>query len=299
MEFLINLLTIGVLRGSSYILMALGLGLIFGVMNIPNFAHGELYMIGAYLAYIGYTTLSLPPVLTIIFAAAGTFVVGGILEIVLFRPLRKRSLPGRWIMNCFLLTLGISIILQNTAQYIFGYRYLGISSFWPGTTSILGTITVSNDRLIGFAISALAVLIFWYFLTKTKTGRAIQAVSEDEIGAELVGVNLNFIFTLTFALGAGLAGIAGSSLLAINAAHPMMGLNPLFKSWFVIILIGMGNVGPIFIGGVIVGILETLSYAYFGAGWQNAVSLAVIIIILIVAPQGIFGKKGVQSIWEK
>ncbi len=299
MELLVNMIVIGILRGSTYILMALGLALIFGVMNIPNFAHGELYMLGAYFGFLAYTVLGLPPIASIIVAAIGAFIAGGLLEIIFFRPLRKRSTERRWLMNTFLLTLGISIILQMVMQFIFGYQYLGITAFWPGNVVLFGSISVPYDRLIGFAIAIVATIIFWYFMRHTTTGKTIQAVSEDEVGAELVGINLNAIFTLTFALGAGLAGIAGSSLLAINAAHPMMGLAPLFKSWFVVILVGMGSVGPIFTGGLIVGILETVSYYFFGAGWQNAASLAVIIIILIVKPEGIFGKKGVRSIWEQ
>lgn len=299
MEVLINLAIIGILRGSTYILMALGLGMIFGVMNIPNFAHGELYMLGAYFGYLGYVVLGLNPIYSIIFAFFAAFIVGGLLEIIFFRQLRKRSIAGKWIMNCFLLTLGISILIQHIVQYIFGYRYLGISAFWPGRTLILGIIRVSNDRLMGFIIAVVAVILFQLFLKFTKTGRAIQAVSNDEVGAEIVGVNLKIIYTLTFAIGAGLAAIAGSSLLAINAAHPLMGLSPLFKSWIVIILVGMGSIGPIFFGGLIVGILETVSYSYFGAGWQNVISLVVIILLLIFKPEGIFGKKGVRGIWEQ
>jgi branched-chain amino acid transport system permease protein len=202
-------------------------------------------------------------------------------------------------MNTFLLTLGIGIVLQNTMKAIFGFTFKGIDQFWPGKIKTFSGMIIPMDRIMGFVIAIAAVAVFWYFLKKTKTGRAIQAVSEDDIGAQLVGIELKNIYTLTFALSAALAGIAGSSLLSINPAFPTMGLMPLYKSWFVIILIGLGNVGPIVAGGLIVGMLETGSYYVFGAGWQNAVSLAVIILILVFKPEGLFGKEGVKGIWEQ
>jgi len=299
MEMILDLLLISVLRGGTYILMAMGLGIVFGVMNIPNFAHGEFYMLGAYFGYFAYTYFNLGPLASIAVAAIGVFIIGAITEMLLFRPLRDKSKEGTWLMNTFLLTLGIGIILQNTMKAIFGFTFKGVPKFWTGTINMFSDMEIPVDRVMGFVIAIITVIIFWYFLNNTRTGRAIKSVSEDEVGAQLSGVNLKKIYTLTFALSAGLAGIAGSSLLSINSAYPMMGMMPLYKSWFVIILIGMGNVGPIIVGGIIVGMLETVSYYIFGAGWQNAVSLAVIILILIFKPEGLFGKKGVRSIWEQ
>jgi branched-chain amino acid transport system permease protein len=299
MEMILDLLLISILRGGTYILMAMGLGIVFGVMNIPNFAHGEFYMLGAYFGYFAYTYFNLGPLASIAAAAIGVFIIGAFTEILLFRPLRSKSKEGTWLMNTFLLTLGIGIILQNIMKAIFGFTFKGVPKFWSGSINLLSGMKIPVDRIMGFVIAIITVAIFWYFLNYTRTGRAIKSVSEDEVGAQLSGVNLKNIYTLTFALSAGLAGIAGSSLLSINSAYPMMGMMPLYKSWFVIILIGMGNVGPIIIGGIIVGVLETVSYYIFGAGWQDAVSLAVIILILIFKPEGLFGKKGVRSIWEQ
>jgi branched-chain amino acid transport system permease protein len=292
----LNILLTGIQRGGLYALMAVGLSLVFGVMNIPNFAHGEFYMLGAYISYFAYKSFHFSPVASILIAAVGTFILGAITEKTFFYPLRKRSRKN-WIMNTFLLTLGISIILQNGAKMLWGNTYRGITVYWPGKVTI-GAFNLSYDRVVGFVAAMLTIAIFWLFLNKTKTGRAIRAVSQDETGASIVGINLNVIHTLTFALSSLLAGIAGAILLSITPAYPFMGVGPLYKSWFVLILIGMGNVGASIWGGLIVGLLETISYMKFGAGWQDVVSLLMIILILIFKPRGIFAKKGVKSLSE-
>lgn len=293
---LVDVIFTGLLRGGLYALMAVGLALVFGVMNIPNFAHGEFYMVGAYLAFFAYSVFHLGPILSILVAVIGAFIMGVIIEKGLFYTLRKHS-KKQWVMNTFLLTLGISVILQNGAKMLFGANYRGITAYWPGSVKI-GSMNIANDRIIGFLIAIVAIVVFWLFLNKTKIGRSIRAVSQDETGSQLVGVNLNWIHTLTFGLSCAVAGLAGASLLSITPASPVMGIGPLYKSWFVCILVGMGNVGASIWGGFIVGILETLSYMQFGAGWQDAISLAVIILILLFKPSGLFAKKGVKTVLE-
>lgn len=293
---LLDILITGILRGGLYALMAVGLSLVFGVMNIPNFAYGELYMLGAYFAFFAITAFNLAPIPGIVTAAVVAFIVGGLIEKSLFYTLRKRS-QKQWLMNTFLLTLGISVILQNGVKAIWGATYRGIPAYWPGSVKI-GTMNVANDRVIGFVIAMLAIAVFWFFLNKTRIGRAIRAVSMDETGSQLVGIDLNWIHTLTFALSCMLAALAGASLLSITPASPVMGVMPLYKSWFVLILVGMGNIEGSIIGGFIVGLLETVSYMALGAGWQDAVSLMIIILILLFKPSGLFAKKGVRTVWE-
>ncbi|HWR41729.1 branched-chain amino acid ABC transporter permease [Sporomusa sp.] len=292
-----NMLITGILRGGLYALMAVGLSLVFGVMNIPNFAHGEFYMLGAYFAYFAHVGLGLNPIFSFVTAAVGTFIVGIVVERVLFFNLRKRS-KKMWVMNTFLVTLGISIIMQSGAKMLWGNSYRGVTQYWPGSLSLGSGLSVSYDRLVGFGIAMMTILLFWFFLNKTQSGRAIRAVSQDESGASLVGINLNTIHTLTFGLSCLLAGAAGAILLSIIPAYPTMGVQPLYKSWFVLILVGMGNVGASIWGGFIVGMLETISYIKFGAGWQDVVSLVIIILILIFMPRGLFAKKGVKSVSE-
>src|SRR5271157_5929396 len=225
-----DILVMAVLRGGIYSLMALGLALVFGVMNIANFAHGELYMLGAYFAYFSFARFHLGPILSIVVAAILAFIVGMAVERMLFYPLRQKS-KKNWLMNTFLLTLGLSIILQNGVKLIWGARYRGITSYMPGRM-LLGTMEISNDRILSFVVACLAIAAMVLFLRKTKVGRAIRAVSMDETGASLVGVNLSFIYTLTFGLSSMLAALAGACLLSLTPAFPVMGTNPLYKSWF-------------------------------------------------------------------
>ncbi len=300
MELLVewwDLLVTAILRGGIYALMAVGLSLVFGVMNIANFAYGELYMLGAYFAYFAFTVLNFGPIPAMIFAAMMTFIVGSILEKVFFYPLRQRA-KKQWLMNSFLVTLGISIILQNSAKLFWGSTYYGITQYWGGRIRGISSMSISMDRGVGFLIAVIAITALILFLSKTRTGRAIRAVSQDEIGAGLVGIDLNFIHTLTFSLSAMLAGIAGACLLSINPAYPTMGIQPLYKSWFVLILCGMGNVGGSIIGGLLVGLLETITYSYFSGGWQDVISLTIIIMILLFKPNGLFGNTGVKSAVE-
>lgn len=157
---------------------------------------------------------------------------------------------------------------------------------------------IPMDRVMGFVIAMAAVGFFWLFLTKTKTGNSIRAVSEHETGAMLVGINLNNIHTLTFALSSMLAAIAGAALLSITPAYPSMGMVTLYKSWTVVILVGLGNVGATLIGGLLLGMVETISIYSLGAGWQDVVTLVIIIIVLLIKPSGLFGK-AVKGVWER
>jgi len=293
-----ELVLTAILRGGLYSLMAVGLSLVFGVMNIPNFAHGEFYMLGAYVSYFIFSTFNMGPIAAILAAMVATFVIGAIVEKLFFYPLRMRS-KDQWLMNTFLVTLGISIMFQNGARVIWGSTYRGITEYWPGKLALVSEMRIASDRVIGFGIAMVAIAVFWVFLNKTSLGRAIRAVSQDENGALLMGISLNNIHTVTFALSCMLAGLAGASLLAINPAYPIMGVVPLYKSWFVLILVGMGNVGASVFGGLIVGVLETFSYYMFGAGWQDAISLLIIIIILVFKPAGLFARKGVKTVWEQ
>jgi len=286
---MIDLMIGGFLRGGMYVLMAMGLSLVFGVMKIPNFAHGEFYMLGAYLAFYSIMVWGLPAPLSFLIAAAGAFLIGAAIEKIVFYPLRKRSKKD-WVLNSFLVTAGLSFVLINLAQALIGVEYKGVTEIWPGAVKI-ATMNLSYDRIVGFVVAISTLLIFWLFFTKTKTGNAIWAVSEDETGAVLMGIDLNGIQTLTFALSCMMAAIAGAALLSIIPAYPTMGVAPLMKSWLVVILVGLGNIQATVVGGFIVGLIETYATYNFGASWQDVISLSLIILVLIFKPSGLFGKR--------
>lgn len=286
---MLDVIIVGILRGGMYVLIALGLALVWGVMKIPNFAHGEFYLVGAYACYFGIKSFGMPSTVAVIFAALVGFVFGAIIEKLTFCQLRKRN-QGNWVTNTFLIAAGISFIISNLAQYLFTANYFGVEKLWGGNMQI-ANIMVSMDRLIAFGIAMAALVIFWLFLKNTRTGNAILAVSEHETGAMLMGVQINKIHTLTFSLSCMLCALAGAALLSITPAYPTMGLQPNYSAWFVCILVGLGNIEGTLAGGFIVGLIEVFSSYYLGAEWQNAVSLSVIVLILLFKPTGLFGKK--------
>ena len=292
-----NLLLTGVLRGGLYALMAVGLALVFGVMNICHFAHGEYYVIGAYAAYFAYVSFGLNPILAIIVAALISFIAGAVTEKIFFMPLRRLN-KGEWIMNAFLLTAGLSVALQNTFKLVWGVRYRGITQYWDAAIEIFPGMAIAADRLVGLGIAILAILALWFFLQKTNTGRAIRAVSQDERGAMLVGIKLDRIYTLTFALGSMFAGLGGASLLSLTPAYPYAGVRPLISSWFVVTIVGLGSVSGAIVGGFLVGVFESLSYYFLGQGWQDVASLAMLILLLLFKPSGLFGTK-VKGVLER
>ena len=292
-----DLFVTGVLRGGLYALMAGGLALLFGVMNICNFAHGELFIIGSYVAYFAHVTFGLSPLLAILVAAVGSFVAGILIEKTFFSTLRKKS-KGEWVMNAFLVTLGVSVVFQNGAQLIWGVKYRGITQYWEGTVQITPRMAIAADRAVAFLISIGAIVLFWLFMRRTQIGRAIQAVSQNERGAMLVGIDLNMIHTLTFALGSMLAGLGGASLLSLVPAYPFAGVKPNIRSWFVVTVVGLGNVGGSIVGGFIVGLLESFAYYFLGQGWQDVASLVMLILLLLFKPSGLFGSE-VKGVLER
>ena len=286
---MINILISGILRGGMYVLIALGLALVYGVMGIPNFAHGEYYLIGAYATYFALTLLGVSPIIAILLGAVAGFVIGAVIEKLTFSPLRKRN-TGDWVTNAFMIGAGIQLIIQNGAQYLFSAYYYGVTQLFPGSLAVAG-INISNDRIIAFIIAVLALAGFWLFLKKTKTGISILAVADDEVGAMLMGVDIKKIHTLTYALSSMLAALAGGALISMTPAYPLMGTAPNLAAWFTVILVGVGNLSAVAIGGLMVGIIEVFSVYFFGAEWQNVISLSVIILILIFKPNGLFGRK--------
>ena len=290
-----NIVVTALLRGGMYSLMAVGLSLVYGVMNAANFAHGEQYMLGTYMGYFFYSYLGLNPILAMFMSMVGGFLVGAATEVILFSPLRKRS-GKNWIMNTFLLTLGLSLILKNGMKILFGNSYRGITSYFKGTVTILG-VAVSYDRLFSFVIAAVIITIMMLFLNKTKFGRAIRAVSMDATGAQLVGIKLRKVYIVTFGLSCSFAALAGAALLSLTPAYPSNGTQVLYASWVVLILVGMGNVGGSIVGGILVGLLETICIQFIGAAWQDVFSLTFVVLILLVKPNGLFGK-GVKSAVE-
>jgi branched-chain amino acid transport system permease protein len=283
--------------------MAMGLALIFGVMNITSFVHGEFFMIGSLVAYFVFTPFvdfifenpttvpaALLPGLAIVTALLVGALFGILCEYLIFRPLRRRS-RDQWVMNTFVMTLGMSVFVVNTVQFFFGTEFRGIVNYWNYEPLSIFGVYISFDRFFVFVLAILVMLGFLLFMKLSSTGRAIRAVSQSERGALQVGVNIDNIQILTMGLSCGFAALAGASMLFMFPAYPTLGLGPLYNSWFVVILAGMGNVGGAAVGGFIVALLQILTTVYIGEGWDYTIPTAFMIVILIFIPAGIFGSK--------
>jgi branched-chain amino acid transport system permease protein len=222
--------------------------------------------------------------------------MGAILERLIFAPLRHRTKVG-WVMNTFLLTVGISFVLTNGFTLALGPNFRGIPRYYDFDPIEFLGVRVAVDRLVAFAIAVVLIAILTFFMQRTQTGRAIRAVSQDETGALLVGINLDFIHTLTFALATAMAAMAGAALLFMFQAYPTVGLKPLYLAWYVVMLVGLGNVYGAIIGGFIVALLQTATQQFVGISWELVVPTVVMVLILILVPSGIFGSevKGVQE----
>jgi branched-chain amino acid transport system permease protein len=267
-------------------------------------------MVGTLVAYFVFTPLQKylnanpSPILSAvapfvgIFAALGVgTILGAITEKLIFLQLRQRS-RDQWVMNSFLLTVGLSVIMINGVQLIWGTDYKGIPRYWDvDPIAILG-VKISMDRLMVLGLALVTIALFWYFLARTRTGRAIRAVAQDEVGAQMIGIDLNNIQTLTLALSCGLAAMAGASLLFMFPSYPGVGLKPLYVSWYVVILAGLGNVPGAVIGGFIVALLQTMTSYFIGVGWEDVVPIGLIIVVLLVRPSGLFGSE-VKGIWDQ
>jgi branched-chain amino acid transport system permease protein len=295
--------------GGMWALMSVGLALIFGVMNIPHFAHGESFMIGAMVAYFVYTPLhkallshpnafltAIVPFVGMIVATAVGALLGLLVDRLLFAPLRRRNREG-WVMNAFLLTVGLSFVLVNGVTLTIGPDYRGVPQYWDVPPLQFLGMRVTVDRLVAVVIALAVICAVWLFLKRTNTGRAVRAVSQDESGAQMVGINLEGIQMFTFSLATATAALAGASLLFMFPAYPTVGLKPLYFSWFVVMLVGLGNVPGAIIGGFIVALMQTATQQFLGIAWEDVVPTALMIVLLLVAPSGIFGSdvKGIQE----
>jgi branched-chain amino acid transport system permease protein len=298
--------------GGMWALMAAGLAMVFGVMNIPNFAHGELFLLGSFTAFTVFSPIQdavfddpsltwlkvVGPIPGMVVALAVGAVTGVLLEVVLFRPLRRRS-RDQWVMNTFLLTAGVSVVAINSYRLVVGNDFHGVPGYWIlPPVSVVG-VPISVDRLMVLLISVVTIGIFALFLRRTRLGRAIRAVSQDETGAQMAGIDLNWIFILTMAISCALAALAGASLLFLFPAYPDVGLQPLYTAWFVVILAGLGNVPGAVVGAFIVALLQNLTiFSPLGVGWVDVLPTLFIMLILLFKPSGLFGS-AVKGVWEQ
>lgn len=306
-----NLVVNTLVTGGMWALMAAGLAMVFGVMNIPNFAHGELFLLGSFTAFTVYTPIQdallndpslawlkvIGPFPGMVAALVVGALAGVLLEVILFRPLRRRS-REQWVMNTFLLTAGVSVVAINSYRLTIGNDFRGIPAYWDVPPLQIFGVPISVDRAVVLVIAIVTLALFALFLQRTRVGRAIRAVSQDETGAQMAGIDLNRIFILTMGISCALAALAGASLLFLFPAYPDVGLQPLYLAWFVVILAGLGNIPGAVVGAFVVALLQNLTIRYIGIGWVDVLPTVFIMLVLLFKPSGLFGS-AVKGVWEQ
>ncbi len=283
LQFVIN----GLIIGGAYALIGIGLTLIFGIMNVVNFAHGEMYMIGAYFLFTSFTLLGFDFYLSMLLAIAATMIIGLICERLILRPIR-----GRPIDTVMLAMIGLSMLFQNLAMLVWSPVPQSIESPFSMPALQVGGLYFLPQRILVICIAFLFVFLTHLLLKKTKIGKALRATFMDIETARLMGINSDRIYAFTFALGAGLAGAAGTLLGPIFTVHPYIGNLANMKAFAIVIIGGLGSFTGAITAGLILGVTESLGAAYISSGYQDAVGFILLIIILIFKPTGLFGKIG-------
>jgi branched-chain amino acid transport system permease protein len=275
----------GIMLGSVYAMVALGLTLIYGILEIPNFAHGALYMIGAFIAFFCITSLGVSYWVALMISLAALFVTGMVIEQFVYRPFYKQ--PH---VSSFIVAVGLILIMENGALVLWGADFRRIPPPKSGVLNVLG-MTVTYQRLIVILLAALLILAVHLFIKKTRMGAAIEATSQNREGAQLMGINTSFVGQVTFGLGTALAAVAAVLVAPILLISATMGESVIAMAFVIIILGGMGSFIGAVVGGYIIGLLETLVSTYVTSYYVEALIFGVLVLVLAVKPTGLFGGK--------
>ena len=275
----------GVMLGLNYALIALGLSLIFGIMGIVNFAHGEMYMLGGYVAYYLVGRFGLNFFVTIIAAVIMVGLLGVFLEKFLFRPLTTRP---REALTSFIAAVGLAWVLQMLAVICFGDLDRSVPSAFKGILR-MGGVVITKERLATIIIGIALIVLLNLFLLRTRIGGAIRAVAQDKEAAALQGVQVGRISALSFGIGCALASAAGALMAPIFSINPFLGGEVILKAFLVVILGGMGSIPGAMLGGLVLGFTESFGSLFFTVPTVSVITFTLIIIILILRPQGLLG----------
>lgn len=281
-ELLFQSTVLGLSMGAIYILMALGLTLMFGMMHIINFAHGAIYMLGAFAIYYLFAQAGIPYLLAFLLTLLLLGMFGLAIERVIYRTLGGETEPT------LVALLALTTLLESSGYLVFGVLDKDVPTVFPGVLRLSG-MTLSVERLVIIPIVAVMVMSLHVFMQRTKTGQAMRAIEQDKEAAALQGVNVNRINALAFGIGFALAAAAGALMAPVFAVTPSMGELPLLKAFIIIILGGLGSVPGAILGGVILGLIDGVLATAFGFELAFLLSFVLIIVILLVKPQGLLG----------
>lgn len=284
----------GLIVSSFYALAALGLAIIFGVLRIVNFAHGELYMLGGYTYFLAVTTLGLPPVFGIVVAAMALMIIGALVEWLLIRPVHdgRADRPDEY---AIMITFALSILLLNLANSLFGPWPRRPEPLFRGRVEI-GELIISGDRLAAAGLAVLLIAALLLALRYTWAGRAVRAVSQNREAASIFGISVTSVGMIAFALGAALAGLAGALMGPVFNVTPPMGVIPVIKAYVIVVLGGLGSIPGAILGALILGQVETFGMILFpdpsrALAYKDAYGLVLLVVVLLVRPQGLFGTR--------
>jgi branched-chain amino acid transport system permease protein len=290
MLFILEDMINGILMGSIYGLTALGLTVIFGVLKVINFAHGSMLMVGMYAAYWAVVLTGLHPYLALALVVPVMFLFGYFLQDILIKPIFKAEREVREPITVIIVTTGVWYILDNLTLLIFGPQYRTIQDNpLRGKMLEIGGMLISMPKLWGFFTAILTALAVYWFLQRTRMGRAIRATSLDRDAASLMGINQYRVYNIAFGIGAAAAGIAGVTLVPFYNIFPSVGVLFDIKGFIIVVLGGLGSISGAILGGMIIGLIESVGAQFMAATWTEGIVYALFLLVLFVKPSGLFG----------
>ncbi len=274
----------GILMGGIYALVSIGLTLIFGVMNVVNFAHGEFLMIAMYMTFWVFHYLHIDPYISLFIVTPVLFLIG----VVTQRFLIQHLIQAEHYTQIFA-TVGMSTVMANAALFFWKADYRMVKTAYGSATLNFSDLVISYPRLVSFLMAIAITILLFIFLKHTYLGRAIRATSQDNIGAKLMGVNIDRVYIFTFGLGSACVGVAGALLMPIYYAFPTVGLHFVLTAFVVVVLGGMGNITGALFGGLLIGVVESFSGFFISPELKEAVYFVIFVIVLLFKPSGLFG----------
>lgn len=286
MDLFLQALTNGFIQSGFFALSAVGLVLIFGVMGVVNFAHGELVMVGAYTVWLLHAQYNMPFIVTIVVAVVLVMGIGLLMERFLFRATREDPLGG------LICSIGVLFILQVVATVVGGDGpSKQVAPPFDGTMVLFDVLRIPSQRVFSITVSVIALVALWLFLTKSKTGWALRAVAQDREAASLQGINSNKISMIAIGIGAGMAGLAGALMAPLTNINPHMGHNVIITAFIVTIVGGVGSLSGAVLAALLYALFHTLVTTYFSGTIATIAGLLIMVLVLIIKPTGIMGTK--------
>jgi branched-chain amino acid transport system permease protein len=292
MNFILEGTINGILMGSIYGLTALGLTVIFGVLKVINFAHGSLIMVSMYVAYWAIIFTGVHPYIALIFVVPVMYFFGYYLQDIIIKPIFKAEKDIREPITVIIVTTGVWYILDNLTLLIFGPQYRNIQNNpLRGKMLEIGDMLISVPKLWGFVTAMITAFAIYWFLQKTRTGRAIRATSLDREAASLMGINQFKIYNIAFGIGTAIVGISAVTLVPFYNIFPTVGVLFDIKGFIIVVLGGLGSIGGAILGGIIIGLIESIAPMFMTATWAEAIVYGLFLVVLFVKPSGLFGVK--------